>query len=217
MTAIAKTYTFVPGTPIESDQANQNFDDLVNYTNEEVIVRDASQAFTAIPSGPGIDPTSPNQFVRKQYVDNADNLRVKIDGSTPFTGIPSGPAANPTTPNQFARKQYVDEAVAAQVDLPGIANAQIRVGNVVSTTDAVGEIGVNFDSPFPNTCIGVCITIGDVGVGSMVAGVRNEKLSRVGFQAAIWNANVATDLSGGLGVTRQASSLVRIYYIAFGN
>ena len=212
MTVVAKTYTFIPGTPIESAQANQNFDDLVNYINGEVIVRDASKAFTAIPSGPGTDPSSDNQFARKAYVDQ----RVKIDGTTAFTGIPSGPPTNPTTANQFTRKQYVDDLVAPKVALPGITNPQIRVGNVASppNTDVNGEIGFTFSTPFPNTCIGVCITIGDVNAGAMVAGVKGINAS--GFTAAIWSPIVVAGLGGGYGVSRQASSAVRLNYIAFG-
>jgi hypothetical protein len=221
MTSVSKSYDFVPGQTIESSQVDANFDDVVNYINGEVIVRDASKAFTAIPSGPGTDPTSPNQFARKQYVDNADNLRVKIDGSTAFTGIPSGPATNPSTANQFTRKQYVDDAVAAKVSLPNpvapslnITNPQIRVGNVVGTTDGVGEIGFPFASAFPTACIGVCITIGDVNAGGMVVGVKG--LSAGGFTAAVWSPTVVASIGGGYGVVRQTNSSVRLNYIAFG-
>lgn len=70
MSTATITYTdFVNGTPAEADQVDQNFDDILNYINTEVIVRDAAVAFTSIPSGPNSDPTTANQFTRKQYVD----------------------------------------------------------------------------------------------------------------------------------------------------
>ena len=99
MTAVAKTYTFVPGTSIEAAETNQNFDDIIGYINSEVIVRDASKAFTAIPSGPGTDPSSANQFTRKQYVDDrvttlngVDALRLQsVYGNTGISGTPASP------------------------------------------------------------------------------------------------------------------------------
>ncbi len=210
MTAVSKTYTFVPGTPIESDQANQNFDDLVNYTNAEVIVRDASKAFTAIPTGPGTDPTTANQFTRKQYVDNADNARVKLDGTTAFTGIPSGPDADPTTDNQFARKKYVDKRVKADT-----ANVVMKAADAVVTTDAFGQATVTFASAFPTAISTVVVTSGDAGVPTQFIAVVSKTTSN--FVVRCFTQTVVADGFGGFALQRAISQGVRVSYVAIGS
>jgi hypothetical protein len=214
MTAVSKTYTFVPGTPIESDQANQNFDDLVNYTNGEVIVRDASKAFTAIPSGPGTDPSSPNQFARKQYVDQ----RVKIDGTTPFTGIPSGPNSNPTTDDQFTRKKYVDDSAVTPLTFrPRMANQGqiIKARDAVVTTNSVGEATVAFvDGSFPTECTTVVVSSGDAGVPTQFMSIFGRNAN--GFQVRCFTVDVVNPFGLGWTVNRAVSQTVRVSYIAIG-
>ena len=84
MATAAVTYNFTPGTTIVAAQANQNFTDLVTFLNNSVMHRDASLAFTAVPSGPATDPTTDNQLVRKAYIDN------KLDGAwTSYTPLVS--------------------------------------------------------------------------------------------------------------------------------
>jgi microcystin-dependent protein len=70
MATAAVTYTFANGTNADGTQVNSNFTSVVNFLNTETIQRDASIAFTAIPSLPATDPTTDNQVVRKAYVDN---------------------------------------------------------------------------------------------------------------------------------------------------
>jgi len=70
MATAAVTYTFANGTNADGTQVNSNFSSVVNFLNTETIQRDASIAFTAIPSLPAVDPTTDNQAVRKAYVDN---------------------------------------------------------------------------------------------------------------------------------------------------
>lgn len=67
--AITKVYDFTAGTTIRASEVNQNFDDLFNEVNTNMIHRDGSVAFTGIPSGPASDPTTDNEFTRKAYVD----------------------------------------------------------------------------------------------------------------------------------------------------
>jgi hypothetical protein len=69
MPTLAVTHIFAPATLIESAEANQNFDDIEAWANTHVIQKDASVAFTAVPSGPASDPVTANQFTRKAYVD----------------------------------------------------------------------------------------------------------------------------------------------------
>lgn len=167
MSAVSKSHIFVPGTDIEAAEVNQNFDDVVNYVNAEAIVRDASKAFTAIPSGPGTDPTSPNQLARKQYVDQ----HVRIDGTTAFTGIPSGPNSNPTTENQFTRKKYVDDsAVTPLTRRPTInnnaTNVKILSQSVNPTTNENGDGTVTFPAGSFTNCISVIASNGSLTVGA---------------------------------------------------
>jgi len=74
MAVAAITYSFAPLTDILSSEANTNFQDLVSFLNGEVIHKDASVAFTAIPSGPALDPISDNQLPRKAYVDRLGGI-----------------------------------------------------------------------------------------------------------------------------------------------
>jgi len=70
MATAAVTYVFANGTNADGTQVNSNFNSVVNFLNTETMQRDASIAFTAIPSLPATDPTTANQAVRKAYVDN---------------------------------------------------------------------------------------------------------------------------------------------------
>jgi hypothetical protein len=216
MTAVSKTYTFVSGTPILAAEANQNFNDIVDYINGEVIVRDASKAFTVIPSGPGTDPTTANQFARKQYVDNADALRVKIDGTTDFTGIPSGPATNPTTINQFTRKKYVDDSAVTPLTFrPSMAATGqiIKARDEVVTTDAFGHATVNFVGAFPTALDTIVCMSGDATVPTQFMSIHAKNNS--GFTVRCFTSDVVNPF-GPYTVNRATLQSVRVSYIAIG-
>ena len=72
MATLSVTNTFVDATAAEAGEVNENFDDIVTFVNADVIHRDASIAFTAVPTGPSTDPSSANQLSRKSYVDAGD-------------------------------------------------------------------------------------------------------------------------------------------------
>lgn len=83
MATAAVTNSFVANTLAESAEVNQNFTDLVNFINTNAIQKDASLAFTSIPSGPASDPTSDNQLSRKAYIDGrTDRKGVILTKST---------------------------------------------------------------------------------------------------------------------------------------
>ena len=88
MATAAVTYTFANGTNADGTQVNSNFTSVVNFLNTETIQRDASIAFTAIPSLPAVDPTTDNQVVSKAYVDNYTPAGVitQYGGTTAPTG-----------------------------------------------------------------------------------------------------------------------------------
>ena len=83
MATPAVTYTFAANTLIKASEANTNFQDIIDFLTNEVIQKDASTAFTVIPSGPASNPTGDNQFTRKKYVDDkvaAINFETEIRG-----------------------------------------------------------------------------------------------------------------------------------------
>lgn len=69
MATLNITHTFVDTTPAEAAEVNENFDDVADFVNAEVIQRDASVAFTSVPSGPATDASTANQYVRKAQFD----------------------------------------------------------------------------------------------------------------------------------------------------
>lgn len=68
MVVLSVTHNFAPNTLAEADQVDQNFTDIVTWANTNAIQKDASLAFTAIPSGPASDATSDNQFMRNAFI-----------------------------------------------------------------------------------------------------------------------------------------------------
>lgn len=157
MSVVAKTYTFVPGTDIESAEVNQNFDDVVNYINGEVIVRDASKAFTAIPSGPSANPSSDDQFSRKRYVDDQD-AAISATVSSNYTTLNNSITALTTTVTNNNNAANTALALrtqgyyinASQTDTTSVTGgAKILVGGKLVTFDGNGNATVSF-SGFTN-------------------------------------------------------------------
>lgn len=70
MATASVTYVFANGTNADGTQVNANFNSVTNFLNSEVIQRDGSIAFTAIPTLPASTPTLDNHAVRKAYVDS---------------------------------------------------------------------------------------------------------------------------------------------------
>ena len=88
MATASLTHTYIAGTLAKASEVNQNFTDLLGFLNTEVIQRDASVAFTAVPSGPGTDPTAANQLARKDYV---DKLGVQTQDRRTSNGVQIAP------------------------------------------------------------------------------------------------------------------------------
>lgn len=71
MATLAVTYpNFINGQNADADQVNQNFEDIVTFSNNEVIQRDASVAFTGVPVLPTDAPTLGTHATSKTYVDS---------------------------------------------------------------------------------------------------------------------------------------------------
>lgn len=199
MSAVSKSYTFVPGTDIESAESNQNFDDIINYVNGEVIVRDASKAFTAIPTGPGVDPTSDNQFARKKYVDDKD------------AAVSSTVTSN---------KSDADGKFLVRPTISGDNNQIVKAAEILVALDGNGEGTVVFPAAFPNSLITVMVSNSDVGsngsgangmYGSATVGVLHTGKSKTGFKIRVYDRNTAFGIN-----VAHINVSVRLAYIAVG-
>ena len=200
MSVVTKAYTFAPATDIESAEVNENFDRLYNYINNDVIVRDASIAFTAIPSGPGTDPSSANQFTRKQYV---DNLNTAV--TTSVTNL-----TTTVTNNKTAQ----DAAYALRPTVSGISNPIIKAADVVVTTDAFGHATVTFPTAFATALDTLVVTSGDAGVPTQFMSIHAKNNSY--FTVRCFTSAVVGDGFGGFTLQRAVSQGVRVSYIAVG-
>jgi hypothetical protein len=200
MSAVSKSYTFIPGTDIESAEVNQNFDDLVNYTNSEVIVRDASKAFTVTPSGPGTDPTSPNQFTRKQYVDNQDTaITSSVTAlTTTVSGHTTDLTKRPTINNNATGVKMTSQTVS-------------------TATDANGDVTINFPAGHLTTCTNVVAISGNINASPST---QISTISLIGFTNTGFNVRVYKTTSGAAFGTYflepAVSQGVQINYIATG-
>lgn len=206
MSSVAKTNTFVAGTYAEAAKVNQNFDDLVNYTNDEVIVRDGSKAFTAVPSGPATNPTSDNQFTRKKYVDDQDASVTASVTSLSGTVTSNKTAAD----NAFLKRPQVADD-----------NRMIRAADFVDTTDANGRLTVTFknaagtNTPFPNGVATVVACSGDFTPTGTPVVVAIESKSASGFVCKIWKVN-SVSAFGATVLDPYVSASARVSYFAFG-
>lgn len=71
MATVSIPYTFTNGSQnADATQVNSNFSTLASFLNTEVIQRDASVAFTQIPTLPSTSPSNANHATRKGYVDS---------------------------------------------------------------------------------------------------------------------------------------------------
>lgn len=81
------TNTFTSGATAIASQVNTNFSDVSTYVNTNAIVKDASVAFTQVPSGPATDPSSANHLTRKLWVDRQVGSAIGQETDGTFSGI----------------------------------------------------------------------------------------------------------------------------------
>ena len=200
MSAVAKTYTFVPGTDIESSEVNQNFDDLVGYTNAEVIVRDGSKAFTAIPTGPGTNPTSANQFARKQYVDDREAVVTAV-----------------TTAQATTLGTHTTDLTKRPTINNNATNVRMISATTTTTTNVNGDGTITFPAGHLTTCANVVAVSGDM---SAAAPTEISTISITGFTNSGFTFRAFKTLSvnpfGPIVLDQYVSSSIRVNYIATG-
>jgi microcystin-dependent protein len=150
MATAAVTYTFANGTNADGTQVNYNFSEVVNFLNTNAIQKDASVAFTAIPTLPATDPVTDNQAVRKSYVDNLMPAGVitQYGGATAPTGwvLCQGQSLSRTNP-LYSRLYTAIGVVYGAVDINNfnVPNLQGRIPVGLDSTqtefDALAEVG----------------------------------------------------------------------------
>jgi len=151
MATASITYVFANGTNADGTQVNSNFNAVLNFLNTEVVQRDASVAFTAIPSLPATSPTLDNHAVRKAYVDAfiPAGIITQFGGSSAPSGwlICDGSAVsrtNPTYSRLFAAigTTYGVGDGATTFNIPNL-KGRVPVGYDATQTefDALAETG----------------------------------------------------------------------------
>lgn len=139
MPAASVTYSFTSGGLIKSNEVNQNFTDLTTWMNTNAIQKDASVAFTGVPSGPATDPSSANQFTRKQYVDDRRGPKVLAlhninTGVAPSLGSGSYYTVITSSGLTFTADHYYE----ADFYLPNVYLASVAGAQVFGTMSVMG-------------------------------------------------------------------------------
>jgi len=142
MSTLTVTNTFTGGTNAVPGLVNANFDQIEAYVNTECITKDASLAFTGVPSGPATDATTANQFTRKGYVD-------------PY--LPKNAQAFPATAGYAAAGQVLTDSTITITD-PGYDIEVWGTGAVLLNPETAFDI--------QNTW-GLVAQVGGVGVGNL--------------------------------------------------
>lgn len=179
MATASVTYTFTSGTTIASAEANTNFSDLVTFLNTDVIHKDASIAFTSIPSGPASNPSTDNQFSRKKYVDDqiAAAVLTRLKGGS---GTDSQSAVHYNGPVAHGTDQLL-----------------VQAGSTTDTTSVNGRILVQYPDAFPTGIVSIFVCNGnaDVGGGNIVAVDYDDSQSKTGFYAT-WRDDSGSLVTG---------------------
>ena len=151
MAVAAVTYSFAPLTDIKSSEANQNFQDLVTFINNNLVQKDGSVAFTAVPSGPAADPVGDNQYARKAYVDaggtsGATVATGQVTSSSSYTDLATvGPTVTMTPPPSGKVKVHIycqSTNAGASGNLMSFA---LSGGNVLAAADARAVVNTGTD------------------------------------------------------------------------
>lgn len=102
MSSVSLTYTLTNGTPADATQVQQNFVDLRDHANTELVQRDGAVAMTGPLTLSG-DPSAASHAVRKAYMDgpyvHATNANGTVGVKDKFTTIPGWTEQKDTSSN----------------------------------------------------------------------------------------------------------------------
>lgn len=192
MATVPAMNAFTNGTTIASVDVNENFDNLADFAQNSTIHKDASVAFTGVPSGPATDPSTANHLTRKSYVDKvAPRLLVKKQqwSVTDY-------ASNGSTWDDFATGDYGPAAFT----WPTLVADQC-----VEVSVHIPELHMNTDGGYPID--GMTLDVGlfqKIGSGSWTlvqmckslvpgtAALGLDLVSSVSMRRSFYGANTAT-------------------------
>jgi len=147
MASLSIPNSFTNGSNADALQVNANFAAVATFANTEAVQRDASVAFTAVPSGPGVDPTTVNQLTRKSYVDAKVAAYVPAAGSIALSQLAA---------NSVDSSKIVDASIAGG----DIAAATITGSNIAGATIAGSNIAANTVTAANTTFGGAWVSTG---------------------------------------------------------
>lgn len=152
MSTITIPHNFSDNTNALAAKVNANFDEVEGFLNASVVHADGSKAFTGLPALPG-DPTAANQPTRKQYVDDK------------FSAASAAATTAENNAKAYTDTKVVDKVSGAAMTgtspLEGVYGGQpfqLRAGSVVGTTDAFGDVFVDWAN-FPNGLAGITVSL----------------------------------------------------------
>lgn len=136
MATVTIPFTFVNNTQnADATQVNSNFSTLASFINTELIQRDASVAFTQIPTLPATTPTLANHATRKGYVDSYFPVT--------SANIQDGAIMNIDI-NASAAIAYSKLALASSIVNADIVNATITKSKLATTSGEPAGSWVTF-------------------------------------------------------------------------
>lgn len=157
MASLSIPNSFTNGSNADALQVNANFAAIATFANTETIQRDASIAFTAVPSGPATDPTSANQLTRKSYVDTKVAAFVPAAGSIALAQL----AANSVDSSKIVDASIAGGDIAAGTILgSNLATGTVSSSNIVDATIVGGDIAANTVTPANTTFGGAWVSTG---------------------------------------------------------
>ena len=191
MATLSIPNSFTNNTNADALQVNANFAAVAAFANTESVQRDASIAFTAVPSGPGTDPTTANQLTRKSYVD------AKVAAFVPaaLSITLAMHAANSVDSSKIVDASIAGGDIAAGTILgSNLATGTVTSSNILDATIVGGDIAANTVTPanttFGGAWVSTAMTFSNVtsGAGTCFILVMGKTLH---FRAAV-TAGTAT-------------------------
>jgi hypothetical protein len=139
MATTSVPYSFTNATNADATKVNADFTALINFINTEVIHRDGSIAFTALPTL-AADPTVSTQAARKGYVDSAvlaGVLSGDVTGTVGATTIAAGVIVNADV-NASAAIGFAK--LAGVLNNGGTTNPLVTISASAPSGGAAGDI-----------------------------------------------------------------------------
>jgi len=157
MATLSIPNSFTNDTNADALQVNANFAAVATFANTEAVQRDASIAFTAVPSGPATDPTTSNQLTRKSYVD------AKVAAFVPaaLSVTLAMHAADSVDSSKIVNASITGTDIAATtITGSNIAVGTVTSSNILDATIVGGDIAASTVTPANTTFGGAWVSTG---------------------------------------------------------